>query len=69
MSIHINRCLCFQVTFQELSEIAKRDNISTLTELQAIVDFGKKCRLCHAYVKRMLVTGETVFNEIISTPS
>lgn len=69
MSIHIDRCLCFQVSFKELSEIAKRENISTLPQLQAQVVFGKKCQLCHAYVQRMLVTGETVFHEIITTPS
>ncbi len=69
MSIHIDRCLCFQVSFEALSEIARHEQITTLDALQQKIVFGEKCQLCHPYVKRMLKTGQTVFNEIISEPS
>jgi len=69
MSIHIDRCLCFQVSFQALSEIAQREQITELAQLQDVVTFGKKCKLCHPYIKRMLTSGETVFHEIISETS
>ena len=66
MSIRIDRCVCFNKTFAELAELAALTGTGTLPELQAHVNFGFKCRMCHPYVKRMLRTGETVFGEILS---
>ncbi|HEY9840743.1 MAG: (2Fe-2S)-binding protein [Candidatus Sericytochromatia bacterium] len=65
MSLRIDRCICFDKSFAELSQIARAHGITTLPELQSKVIFGQKCQLCHPYVKRMLRTRETVFGEIV----
>lgn len=64
-NICIDRCLCFQKTFRELRVIAKLHEIEALEALQKKVEFGKNCQLCHPYVRRMLKSGETVFNEVL----
>lgn len=69
MSIHIDRCICFQQSFSALQTLARQTGAKSLEELQAQVVFGQKCRLCHPYVRRMLQTGQTVFNEILSPES
>ena len=61
----VDRCVCFQRTFVELHAIAKRTGACTLEDLQDETGFGISCRLCNPYVKRMLVTGETVFHTLI----
>lgn len=57
----VDRCVCYDVSFETLLESAKRHQCKTLVELQAHVEFGQRCRLCHPYVERMLETGETEF--------
>lgn len=57
----VTRCVCFGKTFKELRKIAIKKRAITLEELQAHVRFGLNCRRCHPYVRRMLRTGETVF--------
>jgi hypothetical protein len=57
--------VCFKRPFAELLEIAKRTGKTTLEELQEETQFGIACRLCNPYVRRMLTTGETTFQEII----
>ena len=64
--VHIDRCYCFQVTFDELHGIAVQTGASSIEELQTHREFGLQCRLCHPYVRRMLRTGRTVFHEIIT---
>lgn len=64
--IRIDRCQCFQVTFADLKDLATETGDRTLEELQQHVEFGRRCRLCHPYVRRMLQTGETVFREVIT---
>lgn len=63
--ICIDRCVCFQRLFNELLAIARKTGARTLEELQEETEFGLSCRLCNPYVRRMLVTGETVFYELI----
>lgn len=65
-SIRIDRCVCFDVPFTELKEIADRTGARTVEELQVHRTFGMQCRLCHPYVRRMLRTGETVFDRVIT---
>lgn len=65
MTFQITHCLCFDISFAELKKIADKKQAHTLEELQGYEEFGKRCRLCHPYVKRMLKTGETVFTEIV----
>lgn len=65
MSVRIDRCYCFGRTFEELRALAEKTGARSIPELQQHVVFGKQCRLCHPYVRRMLQTGEVVFREII----
>jgi NAD(P)H-nitrite reductase large subunit len=63
--MRIDRCLCFDKSFAELKAISDTTGAETIEELQRQTKFGKSCRLCHPYVRRMLRTGETVFFEVI----
>ncbi len=67
--IVIDRCQCFQHSFVRLKDVAKQTGCKTIPDLQNYIEFGKNCALCHPYVKRMLETGETVFYEILVSPS
>ena len=64
--IRIDRCVCFKQRFAELKEVADTKGVGTLEELQEHVSFGLECGLCRPYVRRMLQTGQTVFDEIIA---
>lgn len=64
--VNIDRCTCFQVTFEELWEIAARTGAESVEDLQNHREFGLQCRLCHSYVRRMLRTGCTAFDRIIT---
>ena len=64
--MRIDRCICFQKTFDELKRAAEAHGASSLEALQAHVVFGQNCRLCHPYVRRMLRTGQTVFDRILT---
>lgn len=63
--MHIDRCYCFQQRFADLKAVAEREDARTVEALQAHVTFGTNCQLCHPYVRRMLRTGETVFDRVI----
>ncbi|PAP75592.1 (2Fe-2S)-binding protein [Rubrivirga marina] len=62
----IDRCLCFGKPFAELAEVADATGAETVAELQEHALFGRKCALCHPYVRRMLRTGQTVFHEVVT---
>lgn len=57
----VTRCVCYSKSFKELKKIARKTGARSVTDLQQHVEFGLNCRLCHPYVRRMLETGETVF--------
>jgi bacterioferritin-associated ferredoxin len=63
--MEIDRCYCYQQTFETLKGVAEATGADSVEGLQAHVSFGKNCQLCHPYVRRMLKTGETVFHEVI----
>lgn len=63
--MRIDRCYCFQKRFAELREVAEATGAESVEELQAHCTFGRKCGLCHPYVRRMLRTGQTLFRQII----
>ena len=67
--IRIDRCYCFDVTFAHLKQVATQTEAQSVEDLQRRVVFGQRCKLCHAYVRRMLETGETIFSEIIESGS
>jgi bacterioferritin-associated ferredoxin len=64
--MNIDRCYCFQQTFSALKAVADETGAQSVAALQAHVEFGQRCKLCHSYVRRMLRTGETVFHEIVT---
>ncbi|HYE94746.1 MAG TPA: (2Fe-2S)-binding protein [Rubricoccaceae bacterium] len=64
--LRIDRCLCFGVSFAELKRTADATGADTVEVLQQHRLFGQRCRLCHPYVRRMLRTGATVFDEIVT---
>lgn len=65
MKACVDRCVCFRRPFVDLLEIAKKTGAQTLEELQEETEFGMACRLCNPYVRRMLITGETSFEELL----
>ena len=64
--MNIDRCYCFQQPFAALKIVADETGAQSVAALQAHVEFGQRCTLCHPYVRRMLRTGETVFHEIVT---
>ena len=65
--MRIDRCYCFDRTFAQLAEVAAEADAETVPELQEHALFGRKCELCHPYVRRMLRTGQTVFHEVVTS--
>jgi NAD(P)H-nitrite reductase large subunit len=61
MSNPVDRCVCFDRTFSELKQVAKATGAKSIPALQCYVLFGRKCKMCHPYVNRMLKTGEVQF--------
>lgn len=57
----VDRCVCHNVEFEDLNEIAKENNIKNLEELQELQDFGMCCQMCIPYVEKMLKTKKTSF--------
>ena len=58
----VTRCVCFDVSFAEMKEVADANGIRDFETLQQHIQFGQKCELCHPYVRRMLRSGETEFD-------
>jgi bacterioferritin-associated ferredoxin len=68
--VRIDRCVCDNVTFSRLAQIAERANAHDVTELRVAarrehVEFGRTCKLCVPYVRAMLRDGTTVFDHIL----
>ncbi|MFN2315464.1 MAG: (2Fe-2S)-binding protein [Gemmatimonadales bacterium] len=62
--LRITMCVCKQREFAELLPLA-RANGWGLEALATATGCGLQCGLCRPYLRRMLATGETVFNEIL----
>jgi bacterioferritin-associated ferredoxin len=62
--IEIDRCICRRTPFGELLPLARAKGWS-LDDLVRETGCGGQCGLCRPYLRRMLVTGETVFHGII----
>lgn len=54
-------CVCHRRTFAELKEISMDRHLGTLEELVGEGWCGGGCAMCHPYVRKMLMTGETAF--------
>lgn len=66
MAIQIDKCVCGDVSFEDILSIAETNGISDPEDLASIAGAGINCRLCMPYIRRMLMTGETEFNQIIN---
>ena len=44
----------------------EENDLSTLEEVKEYVDVSKNCQLCRPYLNKMIETGETEFNYIIT---
>lgn len=58
----ITKCVCHDILFAHLKKIADEQDSHSIEELQQHIEFGHQCRLCHPFVRRMLVTGRTEFS-------
>lgn len=67
--MRIDRCYCSKKLFADLKKVADATGANSVPALQRHVSFGKNCRLCHPYVRRMLDTGQTVFHEVVEPDS
>lgn len=63
-AIHIDRCVCMRFPFVDLLRLARARSWG-LAEVIRETGCGDECGLCRPYVRRMLVTGETIFQEIV----
>lgn len=63
--LQIDRCVCRGRLFGELLSKTREAGWG-LEQLTAETGCGGQCGLCRPYLRRMLLTGETVFSEIIT---
>jgi bacterioferritin-associated ferredoxin len=57
-------CVCRRVPFAVLLPLARAEGWG-LEELAAATGCGAGCGLCRPYLRRMLITGETEFRELL----
>jgi len=58
----VNRCICSNISFEEVKKLAAEKNFNSVEELQLNRVCCRHCELCRPYVEEMLRTGETSFN-------
>ncbi len=64
-AVLVSRCICMGVPFEELLPRARALGWQ-LADLIRETGCGARCGLCRPYLKRMLLTGETEFHEILT---
>ena len=64
--MRIDRCVCHDVSFDEMRRHATACGDATFHDLQKKFGCGTSCGLCAPYVKQMLRTGQTVFTQIVT---
>lgn len=62
--MRIDKCICTNMTFEQLVCEARKHGLS-VDDLGECYGAGAGCGLCRPYLKRGLVTGETVFHQIV----
>jgi bacterioferritin-associated ferredoxin len=60
----ITACICQRTAFERLLPLA-RDRGWTLDDVMRETGCGAECGLCRPYLRRMLLTGETRFTELL----
>ena len=56
----VDRCICLNVTFEELQELHRKDGLD-FDALQDRTGCSTGCTMCEVYVRLMLDTGATRF--------
>lgn len=57
----VKMCVCHRKTFEQIYEIAKERGIIKSETLIKEGICGGGCGMCHPYLNKMMVTGETSF--------
>ena len=60
----ITTCICRRTPFERLYPLA-RDRGWSLDDVMRETGCGAECGLCRPYLRRMLLTGETSFTELL----
>jgi bacterioferritin-associated ferredoxin len=63
-SVLVSRCICRDTSFADLLPQARLHSW-TLADLISETGCGGQCGLCRPYLRRMLVTGETEFHQLL----
>lgn len=53
----VNRCVCNEVPFLEISALIKKERISSLEELKKKITVCTKCKLCEPFIEKILEKG------------
>jgi len=62
--VRVDRCVCTGLSFEQLRELS-REHGDTLERLAQRTGATADCGMCRPYVKRCLLTGRTVFHELL----
>jgi len=57
----VKMCVCHRKKFEVILELAKEHNCRTIEEIKEADIACNGCGMCHPYVQKMLITGETRF--------
>ena len=57
----VDQCICHEITFEEIEQIAKQKGYTTIEEIQKAGISSTSCKMCEPYIKAMLKTGKTSF--------
>lgn len=57
----VDRCICHNISFEEIKMKADNLQISTIEKLQELNICSTGCKICRPYISEMLRTGETSF--------
>jgi bacterioferritin-associated ferredoxin len=63
-AVEVDRCICRNRQFAELWMEARAEGWD-LAALMRETGCGDQCGLCRPYLRRMLVTGQTVFHQLL----
>lgn len=57
----VDRCICHDISFIEIKQIAKERGFTSLEEIQEARVSSTNCKMCEPYIRAMLKTGKTSF--------
>jgi len=57
----VDRCICHNISFEEIKRVADNRGFYSLEELQSENICSNSCKICGPYVSEVLKTGKTFF--------